>query len=71
MDKMLKICLEGPIDLIPEFLISMRYFMWLPMGAEIVRQFCLWLGAEVVKYRSSNRSNRNSEELFFLFPKEK
>ena len=46
MDKMLKICLEGPIDLIPEFLISMRYFMWLPMGAEIVRQFCLWLEAK-------------------------
>ena len=71
IDKMLKMCLEGLIYLIPEFLISMHYFMWLPMGAEMARQFCLWLGAEVMKYRSSNRSNRNSEELFFLFPKEK
>lgn len=44
IDKMLKICLEGLIDLIPEFLISMHYFMWLPMGAEMARQFCLGLG---------------------------
>ena len=71
IDKMLKICLEGLTNLIPEFLMSMHYFMWLPMGAEMARPFYLWLGAEVVKYRSSNRSNRNSEEFFFLFPKEK